>query len=276
MEPKPSIDIARLEEARAATGVAEIADESEEIAGGTMCFGGIGSYLNQGLGIGLNGPITDQELDRFVEFYVSRGVEPQIDVCPFVDESLVAGLEKRRFTVVEFENVLSCEFAQDEQLDQAMKHPWPDAVDIVPVDPDNDAQVRTYAEVTCKGFIPEDDPAHLEAMLEIATRSTKHPRSKSFLAIAEGKAVGGGGMEATEDVSCLFGASVLPDFRRRGIQSALILRRMQHAQSRGCGLVVIHCKPGIPTERNAARLGFRVAYSKAIMRMQGPGLAANP
>ncbi|MGK0187637.1 MAG: GNAT superfamily N-acetyltransferase [Verrucomicrobiales bacterium] len=268
--PLSPLEIARLEESRQAVGVAEISLESESIAGGTMCFGGIGSFMNQGQGIGLAGPVTGEELDRFVEFFTSRGVEPKIEVCPFVDATLVAGLEKRGFTLLEFENILYREIGEGErgrgQLNFSMQHPWPDGVTIVAVDPEDDTQVNTFVEITCGGFLP-DGATLPEAMRKDSTRAVKHSRSKSFLAMLDGSAIGGGGMEVTPDVSCLFGASVLPPFRRRGIQSALILRRLQHAWSCGCNLVAIHSKPGIPTERNAARLGFHVAYTKAIMRM---------
>lgn len=36
------------------------------------------------------------------------------------------------------------------------------------------------------------------------------------------------------------------------------------------------CKPGIATERNAVRLGFFLAYCKAIMFLPGEGLEPAP
>ena len=83
-------------------------------------------------------------------------------------------------------------------------------------------------------------------------------------------------METTPEVACLFGTSVLPRFRRRGVQQALMLRRLERARERGCLLCVIHSRPGISTERNAARLGFFMAYSKAALALAGPGLEASP
>src|SRR4051812_1780931 len=85
-------EVARLEELRQALGVATIADLSEPIAGGLMCFSGIGSRANQAMGLGMNGPIDVAEIDRLIGFYEGRGVEPRIEVCPLADESLVRGL----------------------------------------------------------------------------------------------------------------------------------------------------------------------------------------
>jgi hypothetical protein len=44
---------------------------------------------------------------------------------------------------------------------------------------------------------------------------------------------------------------------------------------RGCILATISSRPGIPTERNALRLGFTMAYTKVILVRPGPGLAAS-
>ena len=60
------------------------------------------------------------------------------------------------------------------------------------------------------------------------------------------------------------------------VQAALIARRLEHARDQGCELVTIGSRPGIATERNAARLGFYVAYTKVIMAMPGEGLTSSP
>jgi GNAT superfamily N-acetyltransferase len=269
------IEIARLEEARQAIGVAEVSVESEAIAGGTMCFGGKGSWTNQGQGLGLEGEVSDAELDRFVDYYLSRGVEPKLELCPFADRTLIEGIEKRGFTLLEFENVLIREIATDEQLDDQMPHPWPEGLEIVQVDPDDDERVETFVLASNSGFFPEGETIP-ELLRETSKRCVAHPRSSAFLALVDGQPVGGGAMEVTPAISSLFGASVLPEYRRRGIQAALILRRLKHAQDHGSPLVAIHSNPGIATERNATRLGFVVAYTKAIMRMSGPGLESSP
>lgn len=74
---------------------------------------------------------------------------------------------------------------------------------------------------------------------------------------------GAGGRPAT--VGCFFGVSELPEFRRRGIQQALIAARLQACVDAGCELACIHSSPGIGTERNAARMGFALAYTKVTL-----------
>jgi GNAT superfamily N-acetyltransferase len=70
----------------------------------------------------------------------------------------------------------------------------------------------------------------------------------------------------------LFGLAVHADFRRRGIQQALIAARLEFARERGCRIATIGSRPGAGTERNVRRFGFQVAYTKAIVAQPGPGL----
>ena len=88
-------------------------------------------------------------------------------------------------------------------------------------------------------------------------------------------AICGIGTTARDGLAALFGTSVLPAFRRRGIQTALIAARLERARQRDCTFATIHSRPGIPTERNAKRMGFALVYTKAIMTMPGEGLVTS-
>lgn len=63
----------------------------------------------------------------------------------------------------------------------------------------------------------------------------------------------------------LGGASTRPEFRRRGVQSALIAQRLQAAYAQGCRLAYAKTSPGSDSQRNLQRAGFELAYSKAVM-----------
>jgi len=268
-------DIAILEEARQARGTVEVGWESEQIAGGSMTFAGEGSWANQACGLGLQGPVADDKLDRLVDFYVSRGVEPRIEVCPFADETLIAGLSRRGFELREFENVLARRLTPDEDLRSLHPHGWPLDLTLVHVDPGDPAQVRTFVDVSTQGFRTDGEP--LSAVYKAATtKMVEHVRCDSFLARVNNIDVGGGAMESADRVAGLFGTSVAPAYRRKGIQAALILRRLERARERGCELAVIHSQPGIATERNALRMRFFLAYTKVILAMPGPGLVPSP
>jgi hypothetical protein len=58
------------------------------------------------LGLGFNGAITEENVDRMENFFRSRGAGPTVDVCPFADFSLVETLSQRGYKISEFANVM--------------------------------------------------------------------------------------------------------------------------------------------------------------------------
>ena len=268
-------EIAQKEEHRQAVAVAELADDAIWIAGGSVCFSGVGSWMNQAQGLGHNGPVSADEVDQLVEFFTSRSVEPKIEVSVFADASLLQQLDRHGFTVTEFENVWGRDLTQPIDAKRLLTYALPDELSIREVDREDLACVEEFARTSASGF-SEDSNAPSPELVEDIKRTVLHERSVSLLARMGGQAAGAAGMEVSGEISCLFGATVLPKFRRRSIQSALIIHRLQKAKSAGCELAVIHSAPGIATERNAQRMGFFLAYSKVIMHMRGEGLMPSP
>ena len=269
MQPPEPLDIhefARFEESRQARSVARIADEFEEIAGGTMCFGGVGSWVNQAMGLGMDGPVAGEDVDRLIAFYESRRVEPKVELCPFAHESFVRGLSQRGFVIREFENVLALE------LDHASLPPMSEGVEVAWIDPSNEARLATYMSITRDGFSPPDPD--LFARLE--RRMLRAPDTKSFMAIVDGEPAAAGSCEVTPPCAALFGLTTLERLRRRGCQRALMIARLRAAQEARCRYASIHSRPEVATGRNALRLGFQVAFTKAIVVRPGPGLSPSP
>src|ERR1019366_5387864 len=62
--------------------------------------------LSHAVGIGLNGPVTEPEVDRLEAFYRSRGGKVAVDLCPLADSGLLETLGKRGYRLTEFNNVL--------------------------------------------------------------------------------------------------------------------------------------------------------------------------
>jgi GNAT superfamily N-acetyltransferase len=266
------VDVAHLEEARAASMLAASAQQSRRWAGGTMAFSGRGSWQNQVMGAGLDQPVSDTQIDTMVAFYESRGVEARIELCPFADESLMLGLSDRLFTVRELENVL---FFDLRAALPELPHGWPPGVEIGLVDPDDRKGIEELVEVSLRGFVPVSEPIP-EVLRDASRRMLSMARTRGFIARLDGRVVGGGLLDLTEDSANLAGTSVIAAARRRGIQQALVRARLQTACEHGCRIATIESKPGIPTERNAMRLGFAMAYTKIVLARAGAGLQPSP
>jgi GNAT superfamily N-acetyltransferase len=272
MDTPSFIELARLVERKQATAAAELAREAQPFAEGWLAFGGPGSYVNKACGFGLGRPITESELDGLVTFFTSRGIEPRIELSPFVPASLLEGLARRGFALQRFANVLFRKLSADDALRASLPHGWPQAVTVERVDPRDDDAVREYVEVSESGFLAEGELLPQE-FLEIGIKAVRRPTQDAFVARIGRELVGAGGCESSEGVTALFGTSVKPAWRGRGIQQALIAARLEQGRERGSQLAVIISGPGIPTERNATRLGFSMAYSRVYLVKHGEGLA---
>jgi len=265
------VDIARMEERRQADGLFEVADEAKRLGGGTLARGVPGTWFNYGVGLGLSGPVSAEDLREFVEFYEGKGIEPRIEVCPFADEAFVADLASMGFVVRLFEMVFARALDAAEPVRPV--HTPPAGLEIRAVDREDHAQVDEYVRVTTSGFMPGVWPIPQE-FLDPGIACVKHRRTIAAGAWIDGRLVGGGVIFMNSEAASLAGLSVREEYRRQGVQQALIAWRLNEAARRGCRIATIGSKPGQATERNVRRMGFSLAYTKVTMVRPRAGLVA--
>jgi hypothetical protein len=258
--------LALAEESRQAKAVAAVAEIVEPLAGGLLCFSGPGAYCNQAVGLAMTAPITGPEIDHLVHFYESRGFEPKLELCPYAHQSLIDGLALRGFTLKEFETVLARDMTTPPPAD------IPPKIQMTQVDPHNEEQVETYLTLVLEGFSLATSPV----FRELFRKALAYPNTLAYIASIDGASAAGGSCELTKPCGALFGAATLEKFRNRGLQRALMITRLAAAHKAGLDFVTIGSKPASSTGRNAIRLGFQVAYTKAIMTRPAPGLLASP
>jgi GNAT superfamily N-acetyltransferase len=68
-----------------------------------------------------------------------------------------------------------------------------------------------------------------------------------------------------DGVATLFSTSTHPNYRRRGVQAALIRTRLAHAAQAGCDIAIVTTSPGSDSQRNVQRYGFDVSYTRVTM-----------
>jgi len=86
--------------------------------------------------------------------------------------------------------------------------------------------------------------------------------------MVEGKPAGGGALSVHENVAAMYGASTIPAFRRRGVQSAVIQSLVAEAIDARCDLVYTLTEPGSVSNRTLERQDFRLAYTRVNVRRQ--------
>ncbi len=114
----------------------------------------------------------------------------------------------------------------------------------------------------------ERDPREEE--LRIGRAFAMNPEIHSFVALAEGQIAGTAFVHGEGDLASLRGACTAPQFRRKGVQRALILARLEWARDRGHRYGFLGSPLGGATARNAERLGFMLGGTRVFLR-RAPG-----
>jgi GNAT superfamily N-acetyltransferase len=233
----------------------EIGAAVEPICGGHMIFAGLNSPIGRTVGMGFDGSATAADLDRMEQFYRSHGAPSQIDVCPLTDPPLFEMLKQRSYGMAELNNVLFRRLDDDE----------PAAPVGATIRQGHAEEAEAFSGIVVRSFFPNGDAP--EGFAEMIAPIYQCEGGILFAAEIEGKlvAAAAGLIIPEHRIVALFGAGTLPEFRNRGLQTALLRHRMELARKQGCEFAVIVTLGGTTSMRNAQRLGFQVAYSKATL-----------
>jgi hypothetical protein len=229
-------------------------DSFVSAAGGHGGFGGVDSPLTQAFGLGLNGPVTEEDLSKMEEFYSGHGAPVNIETCPLADVSLLTLLNARGYHPIEYSNVLVRE------VTEADLSAYPDSESEIRVRSPREDEVETYSSVVIKSFV--EDVEISPSLFNVFVSCFQARGTHFFLAEIDGSTVGGGMMSIHQGVASFGGAGTLRSSRNRGVQKALLLARLAKAAKEGCDLAMVATMPGSGSQRNVERQGFRVAYTR--------------
>ncbi|MBZ5529000.1 MAG: GNAT family N-acetyltransferase [Acidobacteriia bacterium] len=233
----------------------------EPIAGGYAVFCGINSPITQAVAIGLAGTVSAEEIARLEEFYFSRGDAVRVEMCPLADPSVFAHFGERGYRVTEFSSVMARPLSSSEH--------WPDPTGGLTVEQAAPEQAGQWAQIVAQGFA-EEFPVTPE-LLDVMSMFASAPGVLPFFARLEGEIAGGGCLSLRGGVAGLFGASTLPAFRKRGVQTALLQARLARGASAGCSLAVSLAQPASISEHNILRQGFATLYTRVKFEKPLPG-----
>ena len=264
--PILNLELARrieLAEAQAAVECAETLNRLrpgsgaavEQIAGGFAIYCGANSPTTQAVGMGLSGAVSEEGFDRLEHFYRSRKEPVRVETCPLADHSFIEQFGKRGYRVTEFSNVMAL------LLDGTRSaQSWPGPPAGMTVEKVGHEETELWTLTVAQGFsgtFPVT-PEILEVMKMFALGSS----AECYLARIDGAVAGGGTLAICDGVAGLFGASTLPAFRGRGVQTALLHARLSRAAAAGCDLAVSLALPGSTSQRNIVRQEFSVLYTR--------------
>lgn len=234
-----------------------------KLAGGWVVAGEGRSPLARAVGLGFDGAVEASMIDSIEALFRERAQAPRFDVCQYATPGLLSSLASRRYVPQAFMSAFARVIEPEERISGAPGYTPPDNLTLRRIDPSDDALVDVAVDVMSRCF--HDHAPAPDWLVRVTRQGILQPRAVTFLAYLDDEPVGGGCLAIHEDLAMLFGAGVLPAYRRHGIQGALIRGRLMWARDCGATLATIQSAPGAVTERTARRAGFEPAYTKIVL-----------
>lgn len=243
------------------------------LGGGVAVHVGDAAPFNKLIGVGLSGPLTPDDLSQLAEVervFAQRNTPVQAELCTLADGSVFHTLCSRGYVLVAFENVLGC------TLDPARGEtvqPRTASVSVEPLRAPDRLAALAWMDAVVTGFAHPDavpgGASHESFPREAIEQSMRDlvdlPGFVRYIGRVDGEIAGGASLRIHQSVAQLCGSATVPAQRRRGLQSALLARRLQDAATAGCDTAVITTQPGSKSQQNAQRSGFSLLYSRAIL-----------
>ncbi len=208
--------------------------------------------FNRVLGLGSGPPAREADLDSALAFFRAAGAKRcMAQVAPIAEPATLGEwLERRGFRRHNAWLKL--------HRDAAEAAPAPDDPRVVPL-PRPDAGVLAALLVETFGYPP--------SMVPWLAATHGRPGWSLFGAYEDGALAAGGGLFIHGDAAWLGLAATRPASRGRGLQTALIARRIEAARAADCRHLVVETaldtpeRPN-PSTHNLRRMGFRDAYER--------------
>lgn len=204
---------------------------------------------------GVNGENID-DLDKIVAFYASRGIPSRFEVTPGnASTDLFRKLSSLGYFQSGFHTALYRPLYTGEPAlggaDTAIK-----------IEEISLANFDIFGELYTRGFgMPAAFKDYVTANNKILAESANW---NFYLAHVGGEPAGIGVLYVKNDVATLAASATVPEFRNKGVQTALIQKRMQQAADEGCRYLVGQAAFGSVSQKNMQRAGFNVAYTNVV------------
>ena len=244
------------------------------ISGGLAVYAGPSSPTNKVIGLGFDGPLDLLALDEIEARWRERGEPVRIELAVLADSTIPPALTGRGYQLHGFEIVLG-RGLDDTTRTQSSSNVSVEVLKEEDADTWIDIAVTAFLNLDGTGSVA-DDALPREEMERVLREFVEVPGFARYLARVDGRAVGEAAMRIDGDLAQVAGAGTLPEFRGRGVQKALLARRLSDARAAGCDLAVVTTAPGTRSQDNVMRRGFLLLYTRAILVKRWDGAGQPP
>ena len=224
-----------------------------QVAGAYAMFDSPDSPITQSFGLGMCGPVTGKDFETIESFFLDRNAPVLFEVSPLASAETLALLNDRRYRPIEYTSVM-CRRIGPSVSSLAIPH---QRISVRTIAPD---ESELWAQTSAAGW--SEQPELKEMMLDFGRNFTATVGATAMIVELAGQPIATGLVIVADRVALLAGASTVPFARKQGAQSALLAARLQHAVQQKCDLAMLCASPGSPSQRNAQRNGFQIAYTR--------------
>jgi hypothetical protein len=123
-----------------------------------------------------------------------------------------------------------------------------------------------WISISARGWAHEH-PELLGFLLQLGSISAAREQSLCLRAEVDGNPGAAAVLCMHNEVALFGGSATVPELRHHGLQTARLQGRMRYASGHGCELAMMVAVPGSDSQRNAERMGFRIAYTRTKWRL---------
>ena len=229
-----------------------------EVAGAHALFDGPDSPLTQCFGLGMQGEVAPADFETIEAFFRDRNAPVYLEVSPLASGELLSHLNERHYHPMEYSSVLCRRIGPDVCLPRSRN----DSINVCKI---TAGESEHWAQTSAQGW--GEYPQFTEMILGFGRTFAATAGATGMLAEIAGQSIASGVVFIADGVALLAGASTIPEARRQGAQSALLEARLRYAVEQGCDLAMMCALPGSPSQRNAQRNGFQIAYTRTKWKL---------
>lgn len=212
-----------------------------------------GALFTRALGYGTLVAPTQRAIDAVVRHYERLGLPARVELPSSASRSAIRLLERSGFR--REEGALRVHVHEPRR-----PRPLPEVAElrIRPVGR-TAGDATAYAKLATRGF---GGKGIVSLVFERGwiRQLTRGRRANAFVGEIAGRPAATGVLYVVRPAAGLYSGSVLPAFRGRGIQSAMIAARVRHGMARGLRLFFSMTQHNPPSERNLRDAGFRTRF----------------
>jgi len=208
--------------------------------------------------------LSDEDLESVSSIhqeFIAAGASPRFDVSPYsVGPRIMWTLSELGLYCARYHTFLYASVAELAAADAG-------SVEVVLVD---GRLVNEFSSVWRQSYlevagIPSSVPSNwTRELADSVALLYKDPDWRLYLACVDGQPAAAAAMHCQDGVATFEIVGTLPEYRRRGCQTALLRRRIRDASLCGCDLVAAQSGLLTTSQKNMERCGLRVAFNRAV------------